>query len=1039
MNSEKWQRAKELYQAAIELGQDERARFLDESSGGDEEIRLEVESLLACAEENSDFLEKPVIGEVAEAIVSQRSLTGRKILQYNVIELLGSGGMGEVYLAEDTRLRRKIALKILPPSLGENTKFVHRFEREACAASALNHPNILTVHEIGENDGVNFIASEFVKGQTLRARLLSGKPVDLPETLDIVLQVAAALRAAHESNIVHRDIKPENIMIREDGIVKVLDFGLAKLAEDKSEPVNSKVATWLTTMPGMIMGTAVYMSPEQARGRETNARTDIWSLGIVLYEMLAGKPPFEGDTASDTMASILVREPPRLENLPRELAAVLEKALQKDEDKRYRSINELIVDLESFRQGPDFEAALIDRKRIRFAGGDTLANRPASDTIFVTRRRLQSANRKLIVSYVLLSILTVVAFIWIFYPSKQGPAPLGISNSVRPIPLMKWNAEAGEDDVGAKFSPNGTRIAYVRMENERSSIWTRQIPDGNPIQAIKDKWDYYNPVWSPDGEKLAFISNRNDQLAIWTTPFSGGSLTFVALLEGTNTLLLKWSRSNEKIYLQQGDSKTGLNVFALDLVSKQITQITKFDPASQAQFFNVSHDEGRIAYSAQKDGRLHIFVVPVAGGKPSQVTNDSEANDEYPFWLPDGKRIVYSSQRDDIFQPSIAYVDEGRTAPLNLDTSDTLVGDVSADGSKILFQRSQEDSNIWKVGVDGKNETQITTDVGLELWPDVSPDSKNIVFQATTESKHLLKSAIIVRSIEDSEPVTIASNGYSPSFSPDGQKVAFLRDTGQIPDLWITGRNGAGERQLTSEGVWFPPYTEVPYNRTQVRDFRWSQDGTSLVFCGKKNGVWNFWQAAVDGTGEPRQISGNHDENIRLYSAAISPDGKRIAWTSLPDKPNSNGRRTMHLYLWDGESTREIYESEPVIRLIGWVKNSLVIALPGERSTSKPLRVSLKLITPDGKPERNIASIDGVYFNNIQLSADGSRIALATREAERDNIRIISIPGGQNTRIVANTDPTIYLSGIAWSPDNRSVYFSKQKVVGTIWMFENFK
>ena len=271
--------------------------------------------------------------------------------------------MGEVYLAEDTRLKRRIALKILPPSLSEDKISVQRFEQEACAASALNHPNILTVHEFGAHNGMNFIASEFVGGETLRERLVSGKTLTLPETLDIALQVGAALRAAHGSNIIHRDIKPENLMIRDDGLIKVLDFGLAKLTKDKSEPVDSNLETWLMTTPGMIMGTAVYMSPEQARGHATDARTDIWSLGVVLYEMLAGRPPFGGDTASDTMASILVREPPPLDNLPAELGRILQKALQKDASERYRTVNDLISDSRKFSAHARLYVDSFDRSR----------------------------------------------------------------------------------------------------------------------------------------------------------------------------------------------------------------------------------------------------------------------------------------------------------------------------------------------------------------------------------------------------------------------------------------------------------------------------------------------------------------------------------------------------------------------------------------------------------------------------------------------------------------------------------------------------
>ena len=493
---------------------------------------------------------------------------------------------------------------------------------------------------------------------------------------------------------------------------------------------------------------------------------------------------------------------------------------------------------------------------------------------------------------------------------------------------------------------------------------------------------------------------------------------------------MKWSSNGKKIYLQQGDAEEGLNVFELDLASKQPTRLTNLDPSSGAQFFSISLDENRIAYSAFQDKRLHIFVVPVGGGTPQRITDDGEANDEYPFWLPDGQRIIYSSERDGVFQACIAHLDEGRTERLNVDISDTLISDVAADGTRILYQQSREESDIWKIGTDGKNETQITSDSRVSIGPDVSPDGKSVIFQSTSEAKHLLKSAVM-----DNQHINIAAPGIAPIFSPDGEKIAFMRGTGNILDLWITGRNGAGERRLTTGGTFFTGYVEFPYSL--ARNFTWSPDGTSLVYCEKKDGFWNFWQAPADGSGAPRQISNNREKNILFYGPAFASDGKRIAWTS--SKPLPDGNSVMSLYLWNGESIEVLYESDAIIRLIGWAGNNLVVALTREKSTSKPVSVLLKLISADDERMKDVASIDAAYFNNIQLSHDGSRIALSAREGGKDDIRIISIPSRKKVRIPVDLDQTVYISGIAWSPDGKDVYFSKQKVVGTISMVENFR
>ncbi|MFN2516766.1 MAG: protein kinase [Pyrinomonadaceae bacterium] len=289
---------------------------------------------------------------------------GTSLGRYKVLSLLGEGGMGEVYLSLDTRLNRQVALKVLPADLINNREPLHRFEQEAQAASALNHPNIITIHEIGTEGDTHFIATEFIEGETLRRKLQTTR-LEIAETLNIVTQIAAALGAAHRSGIVHRDIKPENVMVREDGLVKVLDFGLAKLTEKKdSSPadVGASTLTLIQTTPGLVMGTVAYMSPEQARGLEVDARTDIFSLGIVLYEMLTGGLPFAGETISDRIASILTTEPAPLSqsssDVPKELERIVGRTLRKNRDERYQHIKDLLIDLRDLKQDMEFEAKL---------------------------------------------------------------------------------------------------------------------------------------------------------------------------------------------------------------------------------------------------------------------------------------------------------------------------------------------------------------------------------------------------------------------------------------------------------------------------------------------------------------------------------------------------------------------------------------------------------------------------------------------------------------------------------------------------------
>jgi serine/threonine protein kinase/Tol biopolymer transport system component len=1027
MNPEKWEQAKKLYEAALKIGRDGRPRFLAENCGGDDELYREVESLLAASDEAAGFLEMPAIGEMAEAVISSRSLAGQKILQYEIVRLLGAGGMGEVYLAEDTRLRRQIALKILPPSLGGSDKSsAQRFEREACAASALNHPNILTVHEFGAHGPLNFIASEYVRGETLRNRL-SGKTMALPETLDIALQIGAALRTAHASGIIHRDIKPENVMIRDDGLVKVLDFGLAKLTIESPLP-RAGDETLVRTAPGMIMGTVAYMSPEQARGQETDARTDIWSFGVVLYEMLSGKPPFEGDTASDTIVSILTREPGPVHNLPPELGRILDQALQKDADERYRSVNALLHDLDTFRHWPAFSG----NSEAAVAG-----NRPDLNTVPSIKNSSRLSNRKLLAALVLLIMLAGAAAVWKIIPKNNAPPPSNLLASLRVRQLISWDAEAGEGDAGARFSPNGTMITYSLTRNGKRDIWTKQVPDGKPNPVTDGKWDYRNPIWSFDGQRIAFVSNRDNQKAIWTMPFSGGELTPVKSTEGTEILLLKWSKNGENIYYQQEDSQGAENVFVLDILSGRITRLTNFDLTYQAQSFSISPDEDRIAYSSGANERLHIFVIPINGGSPVQVTND-ETGDEYPLWLPDGKRIIYSSKRDGIFQTCVAYLEEGRTEQVNLGISDTLIRDVALDGSRILFSQFREESDLWQIKTDDRSETQLTFESGLEMWPDVSPEGKSVVFQAPNELKHLLEGSIRVHSMDDmQQQISLVSNGFSPSFSPDGSKIAFLRDSNKLVDLWITGRNGAGELQLTTGGVWFSGFSLMPYNRVQVKDFSWSPDSASLIYCAKENKLWNVWQVSVSGNGPPRQISDNNDENIRFYGPFFGPDG-RIAYSATTIQAPPDGKKTIELHVYEAGNSRTLYSSRSVFKVLGWSGGKILIAVSEDRSIAKPVKVGLGVVPEANKPV-DLVSVEAAYFGNIQLSRDGRRIAYVSREDGKDNIRVLSVTGAESGKLTANPDPTTYISGIAWSPDGKAIYFSKQKQVGTVSMIENFK
>ncbi|HUA97465.1 MAG TPA: protein kinase [Terracidiphilus sp.] len=364
-SAQRWQQIESLFHQCLDLPEELRSRFLTEQSGGDLELRKEVESLLASAAQPMDFLEQPVIqaaGDLASGPAANRLSPGVKLGRYQITSFIGSGGMGQVYLARDTQLSRNVAVKILSPGLTLDERGLRRLEKEARAASALNHPNILTIYEFGGADALHYIASEYVEGHTLRRKLDEG-PLPLHAAIDIAIQVARALGAAHASGIVHRDIKPENIVIRTDNLVKVVDFGIAKLSESHSRQSIYPPGLALSlsaSRAGMVVGSARYMSPEQARGLPVDPRSDIFSLGIVLYEMLCGRCPFDGETVSDVISEILKGTPQSLAaivpNAPVELQQIVAKAMAKDLEARYQNVREMLAGLEDFASHLQFEA-----------------------------------------------------------------------------------------------------------------------------------------------------------------------------------------------------------------------------------------------------------------------------------------------------------------------------------------------------------------------------------------------------------------------------------------------------------------------------------------------------------------------------------------------------------------------------------------------------------------------------------------------------------------------------------------------------------
>jgi serine/threonine-protein kinase len=500
MTPERWQQIDQLFHAALACQPSERTQLLAKACGTDEPLRLEVESLISSHEETQSFIETPAGDVAAEMLRTQESVyeSGQQIGNYKLVRQLGSGGMGVVYLADDLRLNRKIALKLLPPQFTTNPDRVRRFEREARAASALNHPNIVTIYEIGQSTSAHFIATEFVDGKTLREHIHE-KPFTLRETLNVAFQVASALSAAHSAGIVHRDIKPENIMVRPDGYVKILDFGLAKLAEVQATDSDLETPTLLQSNPGLVMGTVQYMSPEQARGKNVGVRTDIWSLGVVLYELLAGRVPFSGETPSHVMVSLMEDELPVLTNcanVPAELDRIVTKALRKDQKERYQTANEIARDLRHLKEELQLEARLKgvleavpgSNKRIdgQKVGRARTSPTPTVYTGVTTRtssaeylvNEIKSHRRAVAVVAIAMVIAATASY---FYVSRGGK--IASSNeaidSVAILPFVNVN-----NDPNTEYLADGMSDSII---NSLSRVSTLRVMSLNAVLRFKGK------------------------------------------------------------------------------------------------------------------------------------------------------------------------------------------------------------------------------------------------------------------------------------------------------------------------------------------------------------------------------------------------------------------------------------------------------------------------------------------------------------------------------------------------------------------------
>ncbi len=963
---------------------------------------------------------------------------GDNISHYKIVSAIGVGGMGEVFLAEDTKLERRVAIKVLLAEVADDEERVKRFVQEAKAASALNHPNILTVFEVGVFEGSHYIATEYIKGDTLRDRMQSGD-LGLNEALGIALQSAAALGAAHDAGIIHRDIKPENIMIRGDGLVKVLDFGLAKLTEKRPETSLSDVATkaHFKTQPGIVVGTVAYMSPEQARGMTLDPRTDIFSLGIVMYELFTGKRPFVGEGQLDLISAILKDEPPAIRqiapDLPRQLERIVDKSLRKDRELRYQHIKDLQIDLDDLRDELRFEAKQSKTSEAMLNSVImTKAVEPARSTLtssIAAERRFTLLHAIIFVAVA----LVLAGTFWIYGPSfVTPPAEPG---SYKTTEIASWTSAPGELFSNATFSPDGKMIAFSSTKSGTKNIWVTQTLSTNAIQVTNDAFSNVNPIWSPKGDEIAFFSDRGNVpgnktglTGVWRVPALGGTPKSIGSIADGSGILRRWTASGKVYYELKGD------LYSVEVATGVSQRVTILDQG-RVTWIDISPDEKTIAFAVQNNNGWSIKTGDPTGAKLAEIASGT-GELEGVSWLPEKKRLFYGSQVEGILQIFVTQTGSGKSNRITASETDSSVVDVSPDGRSIIYSSAKEESNLWRVNVADGRESPVIRDLNAKLWPAVSPDNNRVVFQSVknlSNGNKLFESTIALKNLgagtENESPAAIAERGYLPSWSPDGSTVAFLKREGDATEIFVANPNGGGERRLTTGGIPSIGYSVSPYNHMQTRTFAWSPDSGQIAYASEKNGASNLWLVRPS-DGSELAITDNVEKEVSLNCPIWSSDGKRLAFF-IQRSSRGNGsvpNRELRIIDISTKFVKEVFKTDKPIRLIGWTaeESGLIFAESSKEFSGLPPETTLKKIYAAGGDATEIAVLKNVYYYNIFLSDDRKMIAFAGRDGNMDDIWIMPSIGGPPKKLTNNNDSGLYFSRFAWLHDGSAIVFGKQ-------------
>ncbi|HEY2932180.1 MAG TPA: protein kinase [Acidobacteriota bacterium] len=890
---------------------------------------------------------------------------GTRLGPYEILDSIGAGGMGEVYRARDTRLQRLVAVKVLPPHLAGDDQRRQRLEREAKAVASLNHPHICTLHDIGHQDGIDYLVMEYVEGQTLAQRLAKGR-LPLAQVLRYGVQIADALDKAHRCGIIHRDLKPGNVMLSKAGGAKLLDFGLAKLREkdlQQGASVLTKVPTASDplTVNGTILGTVSYMAPEQLEGNPADSRSDIFSFGAVLYEMLTGKRAFEGKSQATLIAAILEHEPPPAGSLepmtPPALERLIRLCLSKDPDERWQSAHDIRNELEW----------------IQDAGSQAGVPAPVA-----SRRKYRE--RFWIASTALLALCLILSIFW------PAISENWLSTRTRsPVHVQRLTDFAGLEEFPA-ISPDGKSVVFTADSGGTNQIWVRLLTGGAPLQITHDPVDHLFPRWSPDSSSILYYSPSaagESQGAIWEISALGGSPRRISASLGGADLS---HDAREIALLQFVNGQIELAAASRDGSIRRV--IARLPSNFQYFYPRWSPDDQWIAYQRGSVFDYKIFVVAAKGGEPRSIVNDGSLLNGFT-WLSDSSGVVYSSSRGStiLYLPTFnlwsATVKGSRLVQLTFGEASYLHPDLSSSG-KLATTRMRMQFDIWKYPVNGSaaenvsRGVRITQQTGQVQTPSVSPSDRELVYLSDAGGHaNLWKMDLAnggVRQVTYEDDVTVALG--VPVWSPDGKNIAFVskRSSAANADLWMIRTDGTDRRKVEHAVGWAC----------------WSFDGRWLYHVATEGNVTGVRKIRIDG-GESIMV-----RRESAQGPALSPDGATLYYV-MP-LASVNGVSDLDIRA----ATPESGASRVVARIAGsrvpsWQLIHPVMA-PDGKSLALPLVDAATtniwaVDTSDGKmrPLTDFGGRRTFIVRRISWSADGNSIFAAVGEGDADIILLESL------------------------------------------------